>query len=180
MSERFSAGSLRERSVSPGVKRPTRVLNVLWPCKYLSVTHCWQMICRGSRRPMVSWEVGFCNISGLLCKILEREIIYIQVILCHYGFFQASKSMKNCDKEDRLTEKEEKWLKSLMQTQLPVWESLVLLGPDLGGGGETKEGHIRGLTAVLPTPGEMSASTRFSSGLGMEWQMAGFYKTKGR
>lgn len=68
-SERLGAGPLRERSVSSEVKRPTRVLNVLWPRKYLSVTHCWQMICRGSKRPLASWDVGVWNISGLHCNI---------------------------------------------------------------------------------------------------------------
>lgn len=59
-----------------------------------------------------------------------------------------------------------------MQAWLPVWESLVLLGPDSGGGGETKEGHTRVLTAVPPTPGEMSASTRFQSRTQAdEWQV---------
>lgn len=36
------------------VKRATRVLNVLWPCKYLPVIHCWQTLCRGRRRPVES------------------------------------------------------------------------------------------------------------------------------
>lgn len=40
------------------VKRATRVLNVLWPCKYLPVIHCWQTLCRGRRRPVESGGVG--------------------------------------------------------------------------------------------------------------------------
>lgn len=59
VSERMCADSLRECPFSSG-KRATRVLTVLWPCKYLSVTHCRQMICRGIRRPAVSWEAGVC------------------------------------------------------------------------------------------------------------------------
>lgn len=40
------------------VKRPTHVLNVLWPCKYLPVIHCRQTLCRGRRRPVESRKGG--------------------------------------------------------------------------------------------------------------------------
>lgn len=62
--------------------------------------------------------------------------------------------MKGSDKEEKVTkQKEGKLLYSLMRALLPVWESLVMLGPDLGrkSGGreggrdrdETKEGDRR-------------------------------------
>lgn len=43
-----------------------------------------------------------------LLKKREREMTDIQVILCHYGFFQVLKSMKSCDKEDSLTKRKRK------------------------------------------------------------------------
>lgn len=47
-----------------------------------------------------------------------------------------------------------------------------IAGARLGRWGETKEGHTRVLTAVPPTPGEMSASTRFQSRTQAdEWQV---------
>lgn len=66
--------------------------------------------------------------------------------------------------------KEGKLLYSLMRALLPVWESLVMLGPGLGEtggreeGDETKEGHTGELTRVLPTQQEMSASPIFFLG----------------
>lgn len=66
--------------------------------------------------------------------------------------------------------KEGKLLYSLMRALLPVWESLVMLGPGLGEtrgreeGDETKEGHTGELTRVLPTPQEMSATPIFFLG----------------
>lgn len=184
-SERICADALRECAFSPRVKGP----HVFWPASGPVNTFQWLTADRWSAEAAGGpwwdgrWESAlYVDITATyVLKKNKKEMIRIQVNLCH-GTLWILKSFSERLRQRGQTDKgkEWKWLKSLMRARLPVWESLVLLGPDSRGGVATKEGPTRVLTALQPTLREISASARFPSGSDTEWWITHFYKTRGR
>lgn len=105
------------------VKRATRVLNVLWPCKYLPVINCRQTLCRSRYGP--------------LGKLEKRRGDKGGVWFVHYrsSWFPTFDHFSGRQQQIRESDKAKKGklLSALMRALLPVWESLVMLGPDSGG-----------------------------------------------